>query len=157
MTKPKKLPSDEVLRQLVAEGMTRAQILKRYDVHRTTLGEKLAELGLLDVIALEPGQRRPFEIEEVTQLLRSGMSYSDIDRHYGRTVGCAWVYCRTHNLIPEIPDLDIRDDKIVIGITATATDKSGAARSVRMAISLPSISMYAAEKLKPSDKARMER
>lgn len=146
MTKPKKLPSDEVLRQLVAEGLTRAQILQRYKVHRTTLGEKLAELGLLATVAMEPGQRRPFSVEEVKQLLRSGMSYSDIDRHYGRTVGCAWCFCRTHGLIPEIPDTEIREDKIVIGLTATATDKSGAARTVRIAVSLPPISMFAAER-----------
>lgn len=146
MTKSKKLPDDETLRQLVAEGLTRAQIVQRYKVHRTTLGEKLAELGLLDAVALEPGKRKPFEVEAVRQLLRSGMSYSDIDRHYGRTVGCAWCFCRTHGLIPEIPDTDIRDDKIVIGITATVTDKSGAARTVRAAISLPPISMFAAER-----------
>lgn len=144
MTKPKKLPSDETLRRLVADGLTRAQILQRYGVHRTTLGEKLAELGLLNIVASERGKVRPFAVEEVSQLLRSGMTYSDIDRHYGRTVGCAWVFCRTHGLIPEIPDTDIREDKIVIGITATTTDKSGATRTVRAAISLPPISMFAA-------------
>ncbi|AID18374.1 hypothetical protein PPF1_61 [Rhizobium phage vB_RleM_PPF1] len=147
MTKPKKLPDDETLRRLVAEGVTRSEIVKRYQVHRTTLGEKLTELGLIDVVAPEPGQRRPFSVEEVTQLLRSGMSYSDIDRHYGRTVGCAWVFCRSHALIPEIPDLEIRDEKVIIGITATATDKSGAARTIRMAISLPPISMFVAARL----------
>ncbi|MBB4574434.1 hypothetical protein [Rhizobium lentis] len=144
MTKPRKLPNDDVLRQLVAEGLTRAEIAARYQVHRTTLSQKLADLGLADATAKEAGERRPFQVEEVRQLLRSGMSFSDIDRHYGRTVGCAWCFCRTHNLIPEIPDLDIREDKIVIGINATATDRSGAARTVRMAISLPPISMFAA-------------
>lgn len=147
MTKPKKLPDDETLRRLVAEGLTRSQIVKQYQVHRTTLGEKLTELGLIDAVAPEPGQRKPFALEEVTQFLRSGMSYSDIDRHYGRTVGCAWVFCRSHGLIPEIPDTEIRDDKIIGGITATATDRSGAARTTRMAISLPPISMFIAARL----------
>jgi hypothetical protein len=153
MTKPKKLPDDETLRQLVAEGLTRSEIVKRYQVHRTTLGEKLTELGLIDAVAPEPGQRRPFTVEAVAQFLRSGMSYSDIDRHYGRTVGCAWVFCRSHGLIPEIPDIEIREDKIVVGITATATDKSGAARTTRMAISLPPISMFAAARLQPSSES----
>ncbi|RUM06775.1 hypothetical protein [Rhizobium chutanense] len=151
MTKPKKLPDDETLRRLVAEGVTRSEIVKRYQVHRTTLREKLTELRLINVVASEPSQRKPFSLEEVTELLRSGMSYSDIDRYYGRAAGCAWVYCRSHNLIPEIPDLDIREDKIIIGVTASATDKSGAARTVRMAISLPPISMFAAARLQRSE------
>ncbi|TBA80294.1 helix-turn-helix domain-containing protein [Rhizobium ruizarguesonis] len=150
MTKPKKLPSDETLRQLLAEGLTRAEIAARYQVHRTTLSQKLADLGLADATAQEV-QRRPFQVEDVRQLLRSGMSFSDIDRHYGRAVGCAWCFCRTHNLIPEIPDLDIREDKIIIGINATATDRSGAARSVRLAISLPPISMFAAARQQRSE------
>ncbi|MBY2911397.1 hypothetical protein [Rhizobium leguminosarum] len=150
MTKPKKLPDDETLRRLIAEGVTRSEIVKRYQVHRTTLGEKLTELGLIDAVAPEPGQRKPFTVEAVAQFLRSGMSYSEIDRHYGRTVGCAWVFCRSHGLIPEIPDTEIRDDKIIVGITATATDKSGAARTTRMAISLPPISMFVAARMQPS-------
>ncbi|OWV67902.1 hypothetical protein ATY76_13305 [Rhizobium sp. R339] len=151
MTKPRKLPSDEVLRQLIESGLTRAQIAERYQVHRSTLQQKLADLGLAQA-AQEPGQRRPFQVEEVRNLLRAGMSFSDIDRHYGRTVGCAWCFCRSRGLIPEIPDTDIRDDKIVIGITATATDKSGSARTVRMAISLPPISMFAAARLQRGER-----
>lgn len=150
MTTPKKLPSDDVLRLLVAEGLTRAEMLQRYEVHRTTLGNKLIELGLAEAVARTPGQRRQFSVDAVTQLLRKGMSYSDIDRQYGRTIGSAWCFCRANALIPEIPDLEIRDDKIIVGITATATDKSGSARTVRMAISLPPVSMFVAERLQPS-------
>ncbi|MBB3297850.1 MULTISPECIES: hypothetical protein [unclassified Rhizobium] len=151
MTKPRKLPDDETLRQLVAEGLTRAAIAMRYKVHRTTLSQKLIELGLADAVALEAGERRSFTVQAVTQMLRNGMSYSEIDRHYNRTIGCAWCFCRSHGLIPEIPDLEIRDEKIIIGITATATDKSGSARTVRMAISLPPISMFAAARLQRSE------
>lgn len=74
MTKPKKLPSDEVLRLLVAEGLTRAQILQRYEVHRTTLGNKLIALGLAEAAAKAPGERREFTVEAVSQHLKNGMS-----------------------------------------------------------------------------------
>ncbi|MGR9441647.1 hypothetical protein [Rhizobium leguminosarum] len=151
MTKPKKLPSDEVLRLLVAEGLTRAQILQRYEVHRTTLGNKLIALGLAEAVARVPGERREFTVEAVSQHLKSGMSYSDIDRHYDRSIGSAWCFCRSRGLIPEIPDTEIREDKVIVGITTTATDKSGSARTVRMAISLPPVSMHVAERLQPSE------